>query len=68
MPPKPKKLPEDCMPKCATCAFCESKGEGGVCHRHPPQFVVEEGAVHSAFPAVAFDDWCGEYARRCNDR
>lgn len=61
--PKPKKLPADCMPKCVSCAFGEIEGEGGVCHRYPPQFVVDEGEVGSAFPVVSADDWCGEYRR-----
>lgn len=66
-PRKPKAaIPEDCMPKCRTCAFGEIEGEGGQCRRYPPAFVVEEGEVSSAFPVVAADDFCGEFRRKVN--
>jgi hypothetical protein len=61
---KPKKLvPEDCMPRCSTCAFAELEGEGGVCHRYPPKFVMDEGEVNTGFPMIVAEDWCGEYKR-----
>ena len=59
-----KKLPEDCMPKCATCAFGEIDGDGGVCHRYPPSFVSDEDGPQSVFAVVDANDWCGEYRRR----
>jgi hypothetical protein len=61
---QPKKpVPEDCMPRCASCAFGEIDGQGGVCHRYPPVFIVDEEGGGSTFAIVAADDWCGEYRR-----
>jgi hypothetical protein len=61
-----KPVPEDCMPKCGTCAFAEIfDGEGGVCHRYPPAFTMGEDGPSSTFAVIVTDDWCGEYARRC---
>lgn len=62
-----KKLPDDCMPKCASCAFfvCEPKDEMGECRRLPPlACVADDQGVMFAFAVVHHTEWCGEFKRR----
>jgi hypothetical protein len=47
---------------CGACRYVYGPEEGSttrLCRRYPPVAMSESG--HSAFPAVAADDWCGEY-------
>lgn len=58
---------------CLACAYFVADGvHGGLCHRNPPQFMMEQtdpqnreyfvsGWYH---PWVANADWCGEYKAR----
>jgi hypothetical protein len=60
------KIPDDCLPHCATCAFFESdkKTELGECHRYPPTLLPEEeGRLSFSFALTASDEWCGEFVR-----
>lgn len=63
---KKKPIPDDCMPKCASCAFVEMvPGEDvGYCRRLPPQVVWSDEGEFSAFPVIEVKDWCGEFKRR----
>lgn len=65
---KKKEIPDDCMPKCATCAFIQiAPGEeAGYCRRYPPQVVSSDEGEYSAFPVIEVSDFCGEYRRRTN--
>jgi hypothetical protein len=62
---KKTEIPDDCMPKCGTCAFLQAKpGEpAGYCRRYPPVAMESEEGSYSAFPVVELVDWCGEYKR-----
>jgi len=54
---------------CRTCAFWvrdEEEESIGECRCNPPQVITlpDEGGIPvpvSIFPAVEFDQWCGEY-------
>lgn len=63
-----KKIPDDCMPKCGSCAFFQAdQGEpAGYCRRYPPKVVSSEDGEYSAFPVVEVADWCGEFLRKVN--
>ena len=63
-----KKLPDDCMPRCQSCAFFQAdpKAEYGACHRLPPVIVVDGDGYGFTFALVEFDDWCGEFKRQVN--
>lgn len=64
-----KKIPDDCMPKCATCAFfvADAKEEIGDCRRLPPVvFPDGEEGLGFSFALTQADMWCGEYKRQCN--
>lgn len=63
-----KKIPDDCMPKCETCAFIEREpgADAGYCRRYPPQVVATEEGEWSAYPVIEIRDFCGEYRRRTN--
>lgn len=65
---KKKTIPEDCMPKCGTCAFMQAEqgDEAGYCRRFPPQVVAGDEGEYSSFPVIEIADWCGEYKRRVN--
>lgn len=65
---KRKPIPDDCMPKCGSCAFFQSESgdEAGYCRRYPPKVVSSEEGEYSAFPVVEVADWCGEFRRLCN--
>lgn len=41
----------------------DSENEKGVCRARPPVF---NGNIESAFPAVRWFDWCGEYKNAYN--
>jgi len=58
-------IPDDCLPRCGTCAFFESdkKTEIGECHRYPPILLPDEQGVSFSFTLTAADDWCGEFVR-----
>ena len=59
-------IPDDCMPKCATCSFYEAlTNDGGKCHRYPPEIMGNEEIGYSAFRPVTITDWCGEFTRQC---
>jgi hypothetical protein len=66
--PRKKPIPDDCMPKCATCAFIQTEPgqDAGYCRRYPPVVVSSEEGEYSAFPVVEMIDFCGEYRRRTN--
>lgn len=63
-----KKIPDDCMPKCGTCAFGEFKRlqELGECHNAPPVPVYLDGATTFAFPIVPKSAWCSKFQRKVN--
>jgi hypothetical protein len=64
---KKKPIPDDCMPKCATCAFARFDGDdAGFCNRYPPVFIAEEEFQGWTYAVVHITDWCGEYRRRVN--
>jgi hypothetical protein len=56
--------------ECVTCVFWQLQdliGRSGVrlgqCRAHAPVLVAGiEGKVHSKFPLMAEDDWCGDHA------
>jgi hypothetical protein len=66
MPRKKQEVPEDCMPKCANCAFfdIEPKDDLGYCRRFPPTWAADENGSGFSFPALAPVEWCGEFKRR----
>lgn len=68
MATRKKAIPDDCMPKCETCAFIEREpgSDAGYCRRYPPVVVVSEEGEYSAFPVIEVQDFCGEYKRRTN--
>lgn len=59
-------LPDDCMPKCATCAFFnkEPKDEIGLCRRYPPVVLIINDEPEMIIPATTPEDWCGEFRRK----
>ena len=61
-----KNIPDDCMPKCATCRFAEfdRKDDLGYCHRLPPRMFGSADEIGFTFAVVNVDDWCGEYVRQ----
>ena len=64
-----KKLPDDCMPKCLTCAFFtrEKDNDIGECHRFPPTLIPEDdGQCSFSFAYTDSIAWCGEYKRQTN--
>jgi hypothetical protein len=65
---KKTKIPDDCMPKCETCAFAviEAAYGAGSCHRFPPIFAADDEGSGFTFPGIAPLDWCGEFKRKCN--
>lgn len=67
-PRKPKAIPDDCMPRCETCAFAEIDPvhAAGVCHRYPPVFLTDDEGSGFTFPGIAPLDWCGEFKRKVN--
>lgn len=66
MATKKKPIPDDCMPKCLTCAFYQGEpgAEAGYCRRYPPQIVASEEGEWSGYPMTSLADWCGEYRRQ----
>lgn len=68
MATRKKQIPDDCMPKCETCAFFQSEpnADAGYCRRFPPVVVGTEEGEWSGFPMSAPSDWCGEYKRKVN--
>lgn len=63
-----KKIPDDCMPACISCAFfiCEPKEDLGYCYRYPPKLIEIEGNFESCYPVTERKDWCGEFVRKVN--
>lgn len=64
-----KKIPDDCMPKCASCAFfvCELKEDIGMCKRYPPVVLyIGDEEFDSSFPVIPRSEWCGEFVRKTN--
>lgn len=60
------KIPDDCMPRCGSCAFfkADKNGDLGECHRFPPTLLPEDnGGVSFSFILTATDEWCGEFIR-----
>ena len=60
------KIPDDCMPRCSSCAFfkADKNGDLGECHRLPPTLLPEaDGGVSFSFALTAIDEWCGEFVR-----
>ena len=64
---KKKTIPEDCMPRCGSCAFfvADAKDELGECRRLPP-YVLPDGddGVGFSFAVTVVDYWCGEFKRK----
>jgi hypothetical protein len=60
------KIPDDCMPRCSSCAFFipDKNGDLGECHRLPPTLLPEsDGGVSFSFALTSTDEWCGEFVR-----
>jgi hypothetical protein len=60
------KIPDDCMPRCLSCAFFKPDKEAdlGECHRLPPILLPEsDGGVSFCFALTASEEWCGEFVR-----
>ncbi len=67
--PIKKKIPDDCMPACVSCAFfhAEPKDELGFCRRYPPSLIaLEDGDYDCMYPIVDRKEWCGEFIRKVN--
>jgi hypothetical protein len=64
--PKKQAIPEDCMPRCASCVFfvIEPKDEIGECHKNPPFILMDEEGLGYCFPIVPPEEWCGAFQRR----
>lgn len=67
--PRKKQIPDDCMPRCETCAFFvgDQKEDIGECRRLPPVTFpdVGEGLCFS-FGITVKSMWCGEFKRKVN--
>lgn len=63
-----KRIPEDCMPRCDTCAFMQAvpRADAGYCRRFPPAVIHSDEGSCSAYPVVKPADWCGEFVRKVN--
>jgi hypothetical protein len=49
----------DPHPACKTCRFFRAPGD---CRRYPPTVVaLREGRLHTMYPHVYAEDWCGEW-------
>jgi len=59
------KIPDDCMPRCSSCAFFNpnKNSDIGECHRYPPTLLPDEQGVSFSFQLTAADEWCGEFIR-----
>lgn len=67
--PRKKTLPDDCMPRCASCAFFvgDVKEDIGECRRLPPAvFPDGEEGLGFSFSLTAKQMWCGEFKRQVN--
>lgn len=56
-------------PRCGLCQYhvTHESLEAGVakCRRFPPQVAIDDkGALISAFPTVALEQFCGEFGRK----
>jgi hypothetical protein len=63
-------VPDDCMPKCSTCAFFvpDRKDELGECRRFPPAvFPDGDDGLGFSFSMTQPDQWCGEFRRRLSE-
>lgn len=47
--------------QCSKCRFVATAGENFYCHRNPPVAVRDGDLVHSMWPPVPKDGWCGDY-------
>ena len=62
-----KKIPQDCMPMCQSCAFFdrEKNDDVGFCRRYPPSmFFLGDDDFESLFPITGLSEWCGEFKRQ----
>ena len=64
-----KAMPDDCMPRCETCAFFagDPKEDMGECRRHPPTtFPDGDEGLGFSFSITVKTMWCGEFKRQVN--
>ncbi len=64
-----KKLPDDCMPRCSSCAFfiSDPKEDMGECRRLPPvTFPDGDEGLGFSFAMTMPEMWCGEFKRQVN--
>jgi hypothetical protein len=64
-----KSVPDDCMPRCASCAFFvgDPKEEIGDCRRYPPTtFPDGDEGLGFSFSITVSNMWCGEFIRKCD--
>lgn len=61
-----KTIPDDCMPRCETCAFFigDPKEDMGECRRYPPNTFPEDEGLGFSFGITIKTMWCGEFTRK----
>lgn len=67
---KKQAIPEDCLPRCASCAFFipDPKDDIGECRRYPPVvFPDGEDGLGFSFSMTGSTQWCGEFRRKLSD-
>lgn len=67
--PRKKSIPDDCMPRCETCAFFvgDQKEDIGECRRLPPTIFLDgDEGLGFSFSNTIKSMWCGEFKRKVN--
>jgi hypothetical protein len=49
---------------CVSCRYWQGRAGYGECRKYPPVVVDAMDGVSTEWPAVATDDWCGEWEKR----
>lgn len=66
---KNKSIPDDCMPRCESCAFfkADPKEDLGECRRLPPIIFPDgDDGLGFSFSMTTREMWCGEFKRVTN--